>query len=80
MSTLLPLYLPGLFLPGSPARGPPFVAFSLLASSMASGIPAGAELRSFLVPANDGYGVADCLAEAGPAAESSPMRGARRMA
>ena len=43
----------------------PFVAFALLALSMASGIPVRAELRSFLVPANDGYGVADCLAEAG---------------
>lgn len=41
------------------------VAFALLALSVASGVPAKAELRSFLVPANDGYGVADCLAEAG---------------
>ncbi len=66
MSILLTI----LFLPASSCPDPihmkrPVVAFALLALSMASGIPVRAELRSFLVPANDGYGVADCLAEAG---------------
>jgi len=37
-------------------------AFGLAGMSITSGASAQSE-RSFLVPANDGYGIADCLAE-----------------
>ncbi|MHB2167938.1 hypothetical protein [Alsobacter sp. R-9] len=41
-------------------------AAALLASLAAA--PAVAADRSFIIPANDGYGIADCLGEGGPCA------------
>ncbi|MCP8940062.1 hypothetical protein NK718_16165 [Alsobacter sp. SYSU M60028] len=40
-----------------------FALATLLLGSTLSALPATAEMRSFIVPANDGYGVADCLAD-----------------
>ena len=36
--------------------------------------------HSVVVPANDGYGLGECLAEGAPAAASWPTRGARHRA
>lgn len=38
---------------------------AIAAAAMSAAVPAGAADRSFIIPANDGYGIADCLGEGG---------------
>jgi hypothetical protein len=41
------------------------LVFAAVAAAICAAAPAGAADRSFLIPANDGYGIADCLGEGG---------------
>jgi hypothetical protein len=47
------------------AMTPRTLLFAAVAAVLCAAAPAGAADRSFLIPANDGYGIADCLGEGG---------------
>lgn len=43
----------------------PRLLLAAVVAALAGAVPAGAADRSFIIPANDGYGIADCLGEGG---------------
>ena len=43
----------------------PFACLAVVVS-LAAAAPASAQIRTYVIPANDGYGLSECLAEGGP--------------